>query len=327
MSDNGIPVVFDNSNPTKTKAGFAGQDSPRIVFPSIVARQRVHAVCNPPPPKDIWVGDEIALSQNPLLTTSHPMRDDGAINNPDDLEHLWRHAYRTLSVESESQSLLVVDRCIFAPPRKTKEMMAQIAFETFSVPGLYVGHADGLEVCCRPGMEGGTGLSVYSGEGYSSAVPVVDGAVLGHAAVRVGLGGDGAGRAYALPDGNVIDLGDGGVRAVEALFDGGPDSPGIGSAMSMAMGKCDRHVRKDVVANVVFSGRNTQFPGFEPRLERELRSLFPDWNGCVRPPVDPDHSAWVAGSMLASLSTFRAMTITYAEYDETGPTMVHRKCF
>lgn len=253
------------------------------------------------------------------------MNADGGIPNPDDFEKLWQHAYSALSVESESQSLLVVDRSFFAPsPRKTRETMTQIAFETFSVPELFVAHADGLEVCCRPGMEGGTtGLGVYSGEGYSSAVPVVDGVVLGHAAVRVGLGGGGGEGGFALPDGNVVDVGGEGGSEVEALFDG----PGIGSAVSAAIGKCDRHVSKDVVGNVVFSGTNTRVPGFELRLERELRSLFPDWNGRVRPPVDARHSAWVAGSMFASLSTFSAMTITSAEYDETGPTMVNRKCF
>lgn len=82
-----------------------------------------------------------------------------------------------------------------------------------------------------------------------------------------------------------------------------------------------------MVGNVVLSGRNTRVPRFDLGLERELRSLSPEWNGRVRPPVDADHSAWVAGSMLASLSTFKAMTITYAEYDETGPTMINRKCF
>lgn len=249
------------------------------------------------------------------------MNADGAINNPDDFEQLWQHSYKTLSVESESQPLLLVDRCLFAPsPGKTRETMTQIAFETFWVPELFVAHADELEVCCRPGVEGVTGLSVYSGEGYASAVPVVDGVVLGHAAVRVALGGGGEG-GYALPDGNIVD-GEGG-GAVEALFDGA----GIGSAVSAAIGKCDRHVSKAVVGNVVFSGRNTRFPGFDLRLERELRSLFSDWNGCIRSPVDAEHSAWVAGSMLASLSTFKAMAITCAEYDETGPTMVNRKCF
>lgn len=253
------------------------------------------------------------------------MNADGAITNPDDFEKLWQHSYKTLSVESKSQSLLVVDRCLFAAsPGKTRETMTQIAFERFWVPELFVAHADELEVCCRPGMEGGTGLSVHSGEGYSFAVPVVDGVVLGHAAVRVALGGEGVEGGYVLPDGNIVDVvgGEGG-GAVEALFDG----PGIGSAVSEAIGKCDRHVSNAVVGNVVFSGGNTRLPGFELRLERELRSLFPDWNGRVRPPVDAEHSAWVAGSMLASLSTFKAMTITFAEYDETGPTMVNRKCF
>ncbi|KAK1826190.1 actin family [Podospora conica] len=324
MADgSGIPLVFDNSNPQKTKAGFAGEDSPRLVFPSIVARQRIHAVCNPPPAKDIWVGDEVLLSQNPLLTIRHPMGEDGSITNPDDMEQLWHHAYKSLSVESESQPLLVVDRCLFAPP-KTRETMTQIAFETFSVPAFYAAHADGLEVSCRPDEAGGTGLSYHSGEGYSSAVPVVGGVVLGHAAVRVVLGDTVVEEAYALPDGNTIDLGR---EAVGAADDRGPEKLDIHGAVAMAVGKCDRHVRRDVVGSVVFSGRNTQLPGFELGFQQELRRRFPDWDICVRPRVDPNHSAWVAGSILASLSTFGAMTITYAEYDEMGPTMVHRKCF
>jgi actin-related protein len=32
-------------------------------------------------------------------------------------------------------------------------------------------------------------------------------------------------------------------------------------------------------------------------------------------------------SILASLSTFQQMWIAKSEYDEAGPTIVHRKCF
>ena len=39
------------------------------------------------------------------------------------------------------------------------------------------------------------------------------------------------------------------------------------------------------------------------------------------------YSAWIGGSILASLETFHKMWITKEEYDESGPSIVHKKCF
>ena len=39
------------------------------------------------------------------------------------------------------------------------------------------------------------------------------------------------------------------------------------------------------------------------------------------------YSVWIGGSILASLSTFQQMWISKQEYDECGPSIVHRKCF
>jgi actin len=39
------------------------------------------------------------------------------------------------------------------------------------------------------------------------------------------------------------------------------------------------------------------------------------------------YSVWIGGSILASLSTFQQMWISKQEYDESGPQIVHRKCF
>ena len=45
-------------------------------------------------------------------------------------------------------------------------------------------------------------------------------------------------------------------------------------------------------------------------------------------PPGRKHSVWIGGSILASsLSTFQWGWITKEEYDEQGPTLVHRKCF
>lgn len=46
-----------------------------------------------------------------------------------------------------------------------------------------------------------------------------------------------------------------------------------------------------------------------------------------RPPTERKYSVWIGGSILASLSTFQQMWIAKSEYDESGPSIVHRKCF
>merc|ERR1712085_194488 len=44
-------------------------------------------------------------------------------------------------------------------------------------------------------------------------------------------------------------------------------------------------------------------------------------------PPERKYSVWIGGSILASLSPFQQMWISKGEYDESGPTIVHRKCF
>ena len=44
-------------------------------------------------------------------------------------------------------------------------------------------------------------------------------------------------------------------------------------------------------------------------------------------PPERKYSVWIGGSILSSLSTFQQMWISKQEYDESGPGIVHRKCF
>ncbi len=44
-------------------------------------------------------------------------------------------------------------------------------------------------------------------------------------------------------------------------------------------------------------------------------------------PPERKYSVWIGGSILASLSTFQQMWISKDEYEEAGPSIVHRKCF
>jgi len=92
--------------------------------------------------------------------------------------------------------------------------------------------------------------------------------------------------------------------------------------------KCDVDVRKDLYNNIVLSGGTTMFPGIAERLSKEVSALAPSSMKIkVVAPPERRYSVWIGGSILSSLSTFQTMWITKAEYDESGPSIVHRKCF
>ena len=72
------------------------------------------------------------------------------------------------------------------------------------------------------------------------------------------------------------------------------------------------------------------FEGLPERLTKEVQKLAPStMTSKVKVIAGPErrYSVWVGGSILASLSNFQNMWITKQEYEDSGPQIVHRKCF
>ncbi|KAF0022556.1 hypothetical protein F2P81_025182 [Scophthalmus maximus] len=159
-------------------------------------------------------------------------------------------------------------------------------------------------------------------------------------------------KSYELPDGQVITMGNERFRCPETLFQPsfiGMESAGIHQTTYNSIMKCDVDIRKDLYANTVLSGGTTMFPGIADRMQREISGLAPPTmkikvqfcpsgfsnaseSLCHRvhtiiAPPERKYSVWIGGSILASLSTFQQMWISKQEYDESGPSIVHRKCF
>jgi actin-related protein len=68
--------------------------------------------------------------------------------------------------------------------------------------------------------------------------------------------------------------------------------------------------------------------GVADSMEKEIKALAPAFMKIkIVAPPERKHSVWIGGSILASLSTFQQMWISKQEYDESGPAIVHRKCF
>jgi len=374
-------LVIDNGS-LMIKAGFAGDDAPRAVFPSIVGRPRHTDAMDSKNWKDSYVGDE-ARSKLGILNIKNVIQ-RGIVTDWDDMEMIWYHTfYNELRVAPEEHPVLLTESP--TNPRANREKMTEIMFESFNTPALYVAMQAALSLYAS-GRASGVVLEI--GDGVTHAVPIYLGSVLHDAILRMDIGGrDLTGylmklltqrgysfttsadreivrdmkeklcyvsvdfdaemskaaspsdleKSYVLPDGQIITIGDERFRCPEVLFkpellsedeDNRIEFPGVHEMIYNSVMKCDADVRHDFYRNVILSGGTSLFNGIVDRMRKELLALAPpNWKTYIVAPPERQYSAWIGGSILASLSTFEELCISKEDYDENGPAIVNRKCF
>ena len=145
--------------------------------------------------------------------------------------------------------------------------------------------------------------------------------------------GETAGQFYQLPDGMLIEVAEEMVKAPELIFNQklvGKYEPGLQEIMNACVqGVEGDHVKRELLQNVVLSGGNTKIRDFVYRVNKELISSCGTSLKCRVKILAGDNReflSWSGGSVISTLKSFRSMWITRGDYNEFGPSIVHRKC-
>lgn len=108
-----------------------------------------------------------------------------------------------------------------------------------------------------------------------------------------------------------------------ALFNIESQYGGIHDLIYKSCSECRVEEQPNLYSNIVLAGGNTLFPNIAQRLNDMLLNVPAEVVITANP--ERPYSAWVGGSIIASLSTFDQVWISRQEYDEHGPTIVHNK--
>lgn len=409
------PIVIDCGT-SSMKAGFAGGTKPKVTIGTKVGRPKHQRIM----PGGALEGEELHQKRQSSITAKssqssnvaaggvtsyfvgrkldehrgafildHPMERGCVVDGGwDAMELLWEHIYskNNLNAKMDEHPVLLTE-----PPHNPtshREQLAEIFFETFRAPALFVAPPAVLSLYASGRT---TGVVLDVGEGVTHCIPVYEGYALPHSIIRSDLGGGDVTKRlqlllrknglafsttaesdfcslmkeevcyvsnkptggmsndydirtasdntttsatttpkaqYQLPDGQVITLSNERHRSSEVLFNpsliGSEERP-IHDVLLTSILQSDMDLRSTLFTNIVLSGGSTLLPGLGDRLLYEVRQRAPDRTKIrISAPPERGESAWVGGSILASLATFKNMWVGRTEYEEYGPSILHR---
>ena len=154
------------------KFGYAGDDMPKAVFPGHVGILREEGDGRQPPaPNRYYVGNTTKLFR-PRMDV-RPLLDYGVVEDWDAMETVWLHGFRELRCDVSDRPVILAEPAFSIPAQR--ERTAEIMFESFGVPALYMARQPMLGALC---VGRASGIVVDLGYTATRVAPVYDGHVI-----------------------------------------------------------------------------------------------------------------------------------------------------
>ncbi len=179
----GTPIIVDIGS-AYTKIGFAGEPSPRYVFPTITGTEKYKAVMVDVSGRNIYIGLD-ASKMRGVLKIKRPI-ERGAITDWNDYYEIFNYIfYSLLRIENLSNYPVLYTEPPFLQ-RETKEYIARVLYETHKVKSLIMVPTPVLALF---GVGLTTGLVIEGGDGITWIVPIINGQIVDQSVQKLTLAG------------------------------------------------------------------------------------------------------------------------------------------
>jgi len=186
------PIIIDVGT-GYTKMGYSNNSRPNFIIPTIHGGRDLSKMTasqmKGTEDLDFFIGDEgiaKAPAYTPLNIMKHGQVDDWTL-----MEQFWEQClFKYLRCEPEDHAVLLTEPPLNSPDNR--EYTAEIMFETFNVPYLYIGMQAMLAIAAswsNKEKQSLTGCVVDSGDGVTHVIPVVEGYPIANAIQHVPVAG------------------------------------------------------------------------------------------------------------------------------------------
>lgn len=168
-----------------TKVGFAGDEAPRSIFPTITGREKYKNVMVDvgAHTKQIYVGKD-CMHMRGVLKINYPIS-RGQIMDWDSYFAILTHIfYNELRIDPSKANVIYAENPM--TPLATRQYIARVLFETYKAKTIYIA-ASPILALFSAGLT--TGIVIESGEGLTCVTPIINGQIVFPAVQQLYLAG------------------------------------------------------------------------------------------------------------------------------------------
>ena len=192
-----LPIIFENGS-FHSKIGYGGNFDPEYVIPTVVAdfqnKSSLHVLKINEEYNNYFIGEQgiNKVKESKNYNLSYPIK-NRFIDNWDLMEKFWNQSIYYYLKSDPQEHFFVLSEPPMNPP-ENREKIAEIFFETFNVPGLFIGMDSFFTIFAyhkfseeiefeiddnnKKALNNLTGIDIDSGEGNTSIVPICEGNIV-----------------------------------------------------------------------------------------------------------------------------------------------------